>query len=299
MSSLVEELQRDALNQNVKVVELLRKCLVLAMKLGIEDFASWARLEIDGYKDTEVPEYRVVHGQPQVFNPYRGYQPLFFPDPKLTERFSRMHFNQPIGQIEHDFSKAEKGSSNDFNVSYSPSVEKRLMDAIEFRMQPFLNISASEFRKILDAVRKIVLEWTLRLEQDGIIGKGMSFSKEEKEKAQSVTYNIKNYIQGADYSQIQIESAGSTQNLTISQIDLQELKEVIQALRAAVPEIPLGEDAEAELVAEIQTLESQAASPKPKTSIIRESLLSARNILEGAAASLIAAGLLQQIGKLL
>ena len=298
MSSLVEELQRDSLIQNVTVVELLPKCLVVAMKLGIQDFASWARLEIDGYKDTKVPEYRVVHGQPQVFNPSRGHQPLFFPDPKLTERYSKMHFNQPIGQIEHEFNSAEKGGSHDFLVSYSPSVEKNLMDAIKFHMQPFLNVSASEFRKILDAVRKIVLEWTLRLEQDGILGEGMSFSKEEKEKAQSVTYNIKNYIQGADYSQIQIESSISTQNLTVSQFDLSKLKEVIHALRTAVPEIRLEEDARAELTAEIQTLESQMASPKPKSSIIRESLLSARNILEGAAGSLISAGLLNQIGKL-
>jgi len=298
MSSLVEELQRDVLNQNVTVVELLQKCLVVAMKLGIQEFASWARLEIDGYKDKELPEYRVVHGQPQVFNPYRGYQPLFFPDSKLTERFSKMHFNQPIGQIEHELKSAEKTGSDGFYVSYSPSVEKKLMDAIDFRLQPFLNISASEFRKILDSVRKIVLEWTLRLEADGIIGEGMSFSKEEKEKAQSITYNIKNYIEGVVQSQIQIESVAGNQNLVVSQFDVSKLKEVIQALRASAGEIDLEENAKAELAAEIQTLESQAASPKPKTSIIRESLLSVKSILEGAAGSLVASGLLSQIGKL-
>lgn len=231
MSSLVEELQRDALNQNVAVMELLQKCLVVAMKLGIQEFASWARLEIDGYKDKAVPEYRIVHGQPQVFNPYRGYQPLFFPDSKYTERFSRMHFNQPIGQIEHELKSAEKAGSDGFCVSYSPTVEKKLMDAIEFRLQPFLNISASEFWKILDSVRKIVLEWTLKLEADGIIGEGMSFSKEEKAKAQSITYNIKNYIQSAEHSQIQIESIASTQNIAVSQFDVSKLKELIQALR--------------------------------------------------------------------
>ena len=61
MPSLIEELQRDALNQNVSVTELLQKCLVVAMKLGIDDFASWVRRELDGYKGQKVPEYRIVH----------------------------------------------------------------------------------------------------------------------------------------------------------------------------------------------------------------------------------------------
>ena len=231
MTSLVEELQRDALNHNVAVTEILQKCLVVATKLEIKEFATWARLEIDGYKEKEIPEYRLVHGQVQVFNPYRGYQPLFFGDSKLAEKFSTMHFNQPIGQIEHELKHAEKSGSEGFYVSYSPAVEKKLMDAIDFRLQPFLNISASEFQKILDAVRKIVLEWTLKLEADGIIGQGMTFSKEEKEKAQSITYNIKNYIEGIEHSQIQIESVASGQSLSVSQFDVSKLKEVIQALR--------------------------------------------------------------------
>lgn len=298
MSSLVEELQRDALNQNVAMVELLHKCLVVAMKLGIQEFASWARLEIDGYKGKEVPEYRIVNGQPQVFNPLQGYQPLFFPDSKLTEWFSRMHFNQPIGQIEHELKSAEKTGSDGFCVSYSPQVERKLMDAIEVRLQPFLNISASQFQKILDSVRKIILEWTLKLEADGIIGEGISFSREEKEKAQSTTYNIKNYIQGADRSQIQIESVGTKQNLTFDELDISKLKDLIRALKTSVGEIDFEGNAKAELNAEIQTLESQAGSPNPKTSIIRESLLSAKNIIEGAAGNLVASGLLYQIGKL-
>jgi hypothetical protein len=183
-------------------------------------------------------------------------------------------------------------------VSYLPAVEKLLMDGLEFRLQPSLNINASEFWKILEAVRKIVLEWTLKLEADGIIGQGMSFSKEEKEKAQSITYNIKNYIHGVDHSQIQVESVSSTQNITFNQFDVSKVNEVIQALKNSIGELGLEDDAEAELVAEIRTLESQAVSPKPKTSIIRESLLSVRSILEGAAGSLVASGLLNQIGNL-
>lgn len=299
MSSLIEELQRDALNRSVSVTELLQKCLVVATKLGVGEFAAWTRLELDGYKKTEVPEYRVIHGQPQVFNPYHGYQPLRFGDSEHAERFSKMHFNQPIGELEHDLKHAEKTGYDSFQVSYAPSVEKMLVNGIKFSFYPSLHIGASQFRRILDAVRKVVLEWSLKLESDGINGAGMSFSREEKEKAQSVTYHIKNYFQGdVDRSQIQIETAASIQNHSNVEINVPRLREVIKALKSSLGELLLDKESKAELIAEIQTLESQSNSPKPKDSILRESLGSVRRILEGAASNLIASGLLSQIGGL-
>lgn len=216
MASLVEDLQKDALNHDVSVTELLQKSLVVAIKLKLEEFASWVRRELDGYGKEEVPEYRVLHGSPQVFNPYRGYQPLHFGDVEYAKCFSKMYFDTPIGELEHELIAARKSGSSAFQVSYPPSVEKKLMDAIEFRLQPSLHINASQFQRVLDAVRKIILEWSLKLEADGITGEGMSFTTKEKERAQAVTYNIKNYIQGnIQDSQIQIEAQNSIQTKTV------------------------------------------------------------------------------------
>jgi hypothetical protein len=299
MPSLVEELQRDALNTNISVTELLQKCLVVATKLGIDEFASWARLELDGYKGQEVPEYRVIYGEPQVFNPYRGYQPLRFGDHRFAEIVSKMQCNQPIGGIEYDLRQADKTGPGIFQMSFGPANEKLLMDAMEIPMQPSLRVTESQLRNIIDAVRKIVLEWSLKLESDGILGEGMSFSRKEKEKAQSVTYHIKNYIQGnIQHSQIQVESIDSSQEGSFREFDLFEVKEIIRALKASLNELGIEVDTKAELVSEIRTLESQTDSPKPKTSILRESLTSVRKILEGAAGNLAASGLLSQIGNL-
>jgi len=41
MSSLVIELQADAINSSVSILNLLRKALVVAKKLGIKDFEDW------------------------------------------------------------------------------------------------------------------------------------------------------------------------------------------------------------------------------------------------------------------
>ena len=59
MTSLVEELQRDALDSSVSVLDLLRKALVVATKLNIDEFKEWIELELKGYSGQEtVPDYR-------------------------------------------------------------------------------------------------------------------------------------------------------------------------------------------------------------------------------------------------
>jgi hypothetical protein len=298
MPSLVEELQRDALNKNISVTELLQKCLVLATKLEIDEFASWARLELDGYIGRNVPAYRVIHGEPQVFNPYHGYQPMFFEDPDDKEFISKMPFNQPIGEIDHLLAHANKAGSGNFSVSFAPANEKNLIDMMGLPMKPSLRVSTSHMHGILDAVRKVILEWSIKLESDGILGEGMSFSREEKEKAHSVTYNIKNYIHGnIDHSQIQVESANSFQKGSFQDVDLFELKKIISSLKKSLDDLGIEGDIRDELISEIHTLEAQTDSPKPKASILRESLISVRKILESAAGNLVASGLLSQIGK--
>ena len=302
MTSLVSQLQADALNSKVPISELLQKCLVVATKLGIEPLADWTRLELGGYGDEEVPEYRIVRGEPQVFNPYNGYQPLYFGDATHAERFSQMSFNQPIGEIEYSLLQIDKTGSGHFAVGYATSVENMLRKSIKFNLRPSLAISPSQFKRILDAARKIALEWSLKLEADGILGEGMTFSREEKTRAQaqSVTYNIKNFIQGdLQNSQVQVDAVSSRQTMTTRHIDLQQLVDVVRVVRASLGELPEGIRDSAELAADIQTIELQAASPSPKHSIIREALCSVRSILENAAGNLLAAGLLDRVSRLL
>jgi hypothetical protein len=73
MGSVVRELQQDALNRDVEISDLLRKALVVARKLGLDDFQAWINNELNGYaKGEEVPEYRQISGQARAWNPYRG-----------------------------------------------------------------------------------------------------------------------------------------------------------------------------------------------------------------------------------
>ena len=54
MSSLVFELQHDALEEKVHVSSLLRKAIAVARKLGVSDADHWLNNELNGYpKDAE------------------------------------------------------------------------------------------------------------------------------------------------------------------------------------------------------------------------------------------------------
>jgi hypothetical protein len=66
--------------------------------------------------------------------------------------------------------------------------------------------------------------------------------------------------------------------------------EVPSDVRGVLGGLVLDTDREAEIDADLRSVEAQLDSPKPKKGIVRESLSSARTVLEGVAAKEAAAG---------
>jgi hypothetical protein len=61
MPSLIRELQRAALDRNIRVSDLLRQALVVAHRLGAQEVEQWVLIELNGYDDPQaIPTYRVV-----------------------------------------------------------------------------------------------------------------------------------------------------------------------------------------------------------------------------------------------
>ncbi len=108
------------------------------------------------------------------------------------------------------------------------------------------------------------------------------------------------YAQTITHSAIQQGSPGATQSFTIiNQGEQQKLEAFIRSLRSSMDQLGLEEEQQAELEADIQTLEAQVASPKPKKEVIRPGLQSIGRILEGTASQAAASGLLQTIQALM
>ena len=152
--------------------------------------------------------------------------------------------------------------------------------------------------RIIDSARTIVLNWALKLEENGILGEGLSFTDREKKVAEQSPQNITNFFGPVQSPQVQ---QGSTQPIQVSAsltVDMAALASVVPKIRQALESLELSDDVRNEAEAEVATLESQIKSPKPKASIIREGLESLRRILEGAGGG--AAGqLLVEVGKIL
>lgn len=59
--NLLEEIQAAAVDSATPLSDLLRKCAVLASRLGNAEFKSWVAHELNGYPDSQaLPEYRIL-----------------------------------------------------------------------------------------------------------------------------------------------------------------------------------------------------------------------------------------------
>ena len=99
-------------------------------------------------------------------------------------------------------------------------------------------------------------------------------------------------------SQIQQGTHGSTQTQTVTTNDTEAIRALVSSFREKLSELPLDQADKSDAEAELQTLEAQLRSSKPKTAIIRESLKTLRNLLEGVASNALAAVLLPMFGPL-
>jgi len=92
-------------------------------------------------------------------------------------------------------------------------------------------------------------------------------------------------------SNIQQDSPEATQVATFNENKYEELKKVIQSLKESIDQLGLEPQQKPEFQADIQTIEAQMSSSKPKAAIITERLGSIKRCLEGVAGSAIASGL--------
>jgi hypothetical protein len=291
MQSLVLALQHDALNEGVSTIVLLRKALVVAKKLDVGEIQEWLSDELNGYpQGKKVPDYRYLRGELKVFNPYRGWMPLYFGNPRDAELLSRKATSQSIAELER------LGTSEAAYMPFAPEIEKKLMDGMEIPLQPALHISTTQISAIVERVRNTILEWALSLEKRGILGEGMAFTPQEKETAHSV-YHIGNFIGSMADSQIQQDIQHSSQTYQKS-IDIEAVRGILGELQSRRDELRLAAEDRRRLEELLERVGREVESPNPKTSVVRESLSSIRSIVEGAAGSALFQGIVIALGAL-
>lgn len=211
--SIVLQLQSLASDPNSNIEELLNKSLLVARKLKIKEFRKWCELELEGYEKNTLPEYRKFRGQLKVFNPYHGFQTFIIPD-DLDEVVTSISINLSVGEINNLL----KQDGDSFENVISNQAKRQLMSLQGgYDLEPRVIFKRSQLLGITSKLRNIILNWSLQLEEDGILGKGLKFSDKEKEAAMSVNhFNIQN-LQGI---------AGTISGGTINQNNQINIKEM-------------------------------------------------------------------------
>ena len=290
--SIVIDLQKDALDRNSPVSTLLRKSLVVAQKLDLNEIKDWISNELNGY-NSDPPDYRKVFGVPEAWNPYRGWIPLVLDDSELGEILSSRLVFQSVAEIE----ELTNRDSNSFDVPYPEEAQRILGNASNFNTHFALAVERSSFIGILNSVRNTILDWALKLEKRGILGEGLFFNEKEKKTAQSIP-QVTNIILGeSDSPQIALNSSEVVQMSISRNFDLPKVKQILDQLDEKTDNLGLPKELNEELNSEIETIKAQVKSPKPKNKILQEGLSSVRKILEKASAPL-ATDLIKSINQL-
>jgi hypothetical protein len=298
--SIVIELQKDALNPDVPVTVLLRKAFLIAKKLKIVDLEEWIGKELNGYDpEDDHPNYRIVTGTPKAWNPLmRSWIPVRMSNPEETRAISTRPCDMAVAEVEELVKDTDKGSV--LGMPYPPALEADLMNGAELPFVPNLIISYTSLTGILNGVRNIILDWAIKLGEEGVLGvgpEGLAFTPQDKEKASNISYNLHFYGSVQD-TQIQAGTQGSVQTHTVTH-DIDKVREFVTDATAYQDQLPFNPHQKSEFENRIKAIEAQLALPEPKIEVITEALKSCRSILESFTGSVIASGLIYKLGLFL
>jgi hypothetical protein len=286
---IVVQLQTDCLDASVPISTLLRKAKLVASKLDLGPTEEWVESELNGYKCPlkDLPEYRKGVGQPKFFNPYHGWLDIVLTDSTTREMVSTAFLPQAIAEIEH----LARGDGSFVIFGFIDPINDFLHHDIGIEYNCGLHVSKTVLVGALEGVKNAVLDWAMQLEAKGIRGEGVSFSSQEKEKAQAVTTNIYGSNIGVLGS---VGSNAKVSHQTIETVSMspEALVELASKIREAAIALP-SETATA-IAGPLKDLEEGAKTKN--TSKIQAAMNAMIPVLQGAGGNIVAAGILTALG---
>ncbi len=174
--SLLREIQNAAIDSNTDLALLLRKCKVLAARLGNPEFKQWVENELSGYADIEnLPDYRIlnVNSKGHFSGPFQsGLRnadiPLSCIPKEFHKKLSHSYLTQPIASMESLIRDSESGTGTlqeQWNPDLVLYVGQNIYEGMNC-MQAWKVIPKSAIVAALDAVRNRVLNFVLEIETE-------------------------------------------------------------------------------------------------------------------------------------
>ena len=294
---LVTDLQKDAMNENVSVTNLLRKATVVAKKLDVGKLSRWMKNEREGYSDGKsVPRYRVRKCTLKAFDG-QAWKPVFFDNVLKNAGMERHYEAYPVRNSVADLEALYNESKRDLMIFLSGEEHRIFFSLMNFQTQLAIFFGRTNLLSILNSVRDTILEWALDLEKQGILGDDMSFTNEDRQKANNMNIN---YFENVENIQVQQGTVNSTQSIVVNNESTQNIRDVLERLKDNLGEIEGLEDREKEILNDdITKAERELDREDCKPSIVASCLESIKTVLLGAAGNVAANGYIQELQPLI
>ncbi|MCG3783318.1 hypothetical protein [Delftia acidovorans] len=241
--SLLRQIQDAAIDSSIDLPSLLRKCKVLANRLGSDDFKIWVERELSGYDNVDsIPEYRVfsVNSKGHFSGPFGSELnyadiPLICLPAEYRDNMSKAYMGSPIASIEALVKNNDSGSVRepwdpDFVAHFGRKIYRDMVCMQAWKVIPIGALVAT-----LDSVRTKVLNFVLEIENYNPAA-GEAMANEKPVSNDTVQHIFHTYITG----DVQNFSSGSTnvsQNASLKKgVDDRVFEKMHQAiLEANVP----------------------------------------------------------------
>lgn len=246
--SLLQEIQSDAVDANVDISVVLRKCKVLAARLGNEEFKLWVERELNGYTSKEdLPEYRILtvesHGN-FIGIAWKANDvpiaPSIIPE-EYRDIVTMVYFMDAISYYQSLLQTTDKKDSGNILSNPWPADLVRLVGSEIYENMHCVNawkvVPKSSVAALLDTVRNRVLSFVLEIEAEAPdAGEAPPNTKPIPDERINQVFNT--YIQG----NVTSLTAGSqtitqTTEITIIKDDLDSLKQYLKSLGISEPDL--------------------------------------------------------------
>ena len=284
MSSIVLDLQSKVTKSDCDVVSVLRKAHLIAAKLGLTDFDKWILCELNGYQDGDtIPDYRIIRGSLRAFNPYRGWIPAVIPNKEMENLICKKRVYTSIPEIVSLCKKGKDGLKSEFTGNIQETLNEMSDNPIPTTFELYFSIPAME--SIVEKVKTTILEWTIKLESEGILGEGMRFETGEKETAKTKLQTINNFYGSTSVINAPVEgSVISTGNNNSVEFTYKKAENAVSEIESAIEEEGISAE-DKETAIEMLTEIKEKITNQKKPNIIKSALVGLKDFLISASAS--------------
>ena len=234
--TLLRDIQEAAIDSNVPITSLLRRCKVLAARLGSTEFKNWIDNELNGYRaETEVPQYRVigVNSKGHFSGPFQSELnnadiPLSFIPEKFRDDLRTAYLMEPIAALETLAAKTDSGTVREpWNPDLVAYVGRDIYQNMNC-MQAWKVIPVNAIVAALDTVRTRILNFVLEIElEEPNAGEARANSTPVPE--EKVTQIFNTYITG-DVGNIATASTNVKQKAGIGRQNTDILEKILDVV---------------------------------------------------------------------